>query len=95
MKTSPPVKRNGQGTGPRRFNGQVLDVRTASELIGATEKYIRGRVARRLIPFRRCGGRILFMRDELLEYHRRLPGCGLNEALENCIVRQGGLRAVS
>ena len=95
MRIMPPPKKAGPLTGPRRFNGQVLDVRTASELIGTTEKCVRARVARRLIPFRRCGGRIIFMRDELLEYHRRLPGCGLDEALENCIVRQGGLKAVS
>ncbi len=81
MRILPPPKKAGRLTGPRRFNGQVLDVRTASELIGTTEKVVRARVARRLLPFRRSGGRIVFLREELLEFYRQLPGCTLTEAM--------------
>ena len=80
---APPRKRSGQGMGPRQFNGELLDVRTAAALLGVTEKLIRSRVERRLIPFRRLGGRVVFLRDELTAYQQRLPGCGLDEALKN------------
>ncbi len=88
MRVYPPKKKAGQPTGPRRFAGAVLDVHMAAELIGTTEKLIRSRVARRLIPFHRLSGRVVFMRDELLEYHRRLPGCGVDEALQNLGARR-------
>jgi hypothetical protein len=81
--TAPPRKREGQATGPRRFNGELLDVRTAAALIGVTEKLIRSRVERRCIPFRRLGGRVVFLRDELTAYQQNLPGCSLDEALKN------------
>ena len=82
-----PRKQSGQGLGPRRFNGKMLDVRAAADLIGTTEKLIRARVSRRLIPFHRLGGRIVFIKTEIREYHRRLPGCGLEEALANIAQR--------
>ena len=80
---APPRKRAGQGVGPRRFDGELLDVRGVAAMLGTTEKLVRSRVERRLIPFRRLGGRVVFLRDELTEYQQRLPGCGLEEALEN------------
>jgi hypothetical protein len=80
---SPPRKRAGQGVGPRQFKGELLDVRSVAVLLGVTEKLIRSRVERRLIPFRRLGGRVVFLRDELSEFQQRLPGCGLDEALKN------------
>lgn len=80
---TPPKKQPGQGCGLRTLDGAVLDVRSAAALIGTTEKLIRSRVERRCIPFRRLGGRIVFLRDELTAYQQRLPGCGLEEALKN------------
>ena len=65
MKTSPPVKRNGQATGPRRFNGQMLDVCSAATLLGCTEKTLRARVRRRTVPFREFGGRVVFLRNDI------------------------------
>ena len=87
MSIAPPKKLTGQGTGPRQFNGELLDVRTAAALLGTSEKLVRSRVERRLIPFRRLGGRIVFLRDELTAYQQRLPGCGLDEALKNLAQR--------
>ncbi|MDA2911411.1 helix-turn-helix domain-containing protein [Nitrospiraceae bacterium AH_259_D15_M11_P09] len=83
MRSSPPPKQAGKATGPRRFNGQVLDVHEAAALLGASEKFVRARVARRLLPFRQSGpgSRILFLRDELLEFYRQVPGCTLTEAM--------------
>lgn len=80
---APPKKQPGQGTGPRAFNGLALDVRTAAALVGDTEKGIRGKVARRLIPFRRLGARIIFLRAELEQWLATLDGCNLDEAKKN------------
>lgn len=79
----PPTKKPGQGLGPRRVNGAVMDVTTAASFIGTTEKAIRGQVSRRLIPFRRLNGRIVFLRSELETWLTSLDGCPLDEALAN------------
>jgi hypothetical protein len=86
---TPPKKQPGQGTGPRRFDGELLDVRGTAAMLGTSEKLVRSRVERRLIPFRRLGGRIVFLRDELTAYQEQLPGCDLNEALANLKLRTG------
>jgi len=92
MKPPPPQKKSGQALGPRRFHGEILDVHEAARILGASEKCVRARVGRRLLPFRRWGSRIIFMREELVEFNKRLDGCGLEEALSNCIMRQGGFK---
>ena len=84
----PPKKQPGQGCGPRTIDGAALDVRSASALLGAKEKQTRGLVARRLIPFRRLGGRIIFLRSELLAWLSALDGCSLGEALQNVVERK-------
>jgi|JI10StandDraft_1071094.scaffolds.fasta_scaffold1763054_2 hypothetical protein len=80
---TPPRKKPGQGLGPRRVNGAVMDVTAAAGFIGTTEKTIRGQVSRRLIPFRRLGGRIVFVRQEIEAWLASLEGCRLDEALAN------------
>lgn len=85
----PPAKKAGVRTGRRRFDGEVLDVTGASDLIGAEDKTIRARVARGLIPHRRWGGRIIFLRSELLAFLASLEGVTADEALAN-IARRGG-----
>lgn len=84
----PPKKRAGQGRGHRKTNGALLDVRTGTAFLGGTEKQTRGLVARRLIPFRRLGGRIFFIKAELEEFIRKLDGCPLDEATENLRARE-------
>jgi hypothetical protein len=83
MRQLPPKKQLGQGLGPRTINGLALDVRGASALFGGSEKQLRGLVARRLIPFRRLGGRIIFLRAELEAWLLSLDGCGLVQAKAN------------
>jgi len=90
-----PRKQVGQGTGPRAFNGLALDVRGASVFYGGTEKQTRGLVARRLIPFRRLGGRIIFLRSELEMWLSTLDGCTLAEAKTNRAARQAAESAVA
>jgi len=89
---TPPKKQLGQGCGPRNLNGLVLDVRNGAALIGDTEKGIRGKVARRLIPFRRLGARIVFLRSELEAWLQNLDGCSLKEVQANMAARHHGDR---
>lgn len=69
--------------------GEVLDVAAAASLLGTTEKTIRARVARRTIPSRRWGGRVVFLRRELLAFLQGLEGVDVREALANEQARLG------
>jgi hypothetical protein len=70
------------------LNGLALDVRTGAAFIGDSEKGIRGKVARRTIPFRKLGGRIIFLRSELEAWLQDLPGVTLDEAKTNMEARR-------
>ena len=87
--STPPRKQSGQGKGPRRIDGACLDVRSASAFYGGTEKQVRGMIARRVIPFRRLGGRIIFLKVELEQWIVALPGCTPDEAKKNLGIRHG------
>ena len=63
--------------------GEILDVSAAAVFLGISEKGVRARVARRMIPFKRWGGRVCFLRAELLDFLRSLDGCRVDEALQN------------
>jgi hypothetical protein len=71
-----------------------IDVQAAARVTGWSEAAIRGRVARKQIPFRKIGegrsARILFNRGELHDFIDKLRGCGVGEALANAT--RGGLR---
>lgn len=86
-----PPRRTGQGIGPRRMNGALLDVRHAALFLGVTEKTLRARVARRLVPFKRFGGRVVFVKIELDAFLTSLHGCSVDEALANVDTRRGVL----
>ena len=68
---------------PQTFQGEILDVSSAAAFLGISEKSLRARVARRMIPFKRWGGRVCFLRGELLDFLRSLDGCRIDEALQN------------
>jgi hypothetical protein len=84
----PPKKRDGSGTGPRRINGAVFDVPGASQHYGGTVKQWYARVARGMLPYRKWGGRIIFLRAELDEFFSNLPGVTPDEARNNVERRQ-------
>ena len=89
MPRIPPKRKQGQGLGPRPVNGVLMDVATAAYFVGTTPKTIRGQVKRRLIPFRRLGGRIVFVRRELEEFLTTLDGgCTAAEAHANMMQRK-------
>lgn len=88
-KPRPPRKRAGQAKVPRRFDGVLKDVATLARELGDTEKGIRSKVARGLVPYRRLGSRIVFIDDEISGWLRHLPGVGVDEALKNQAERNG------
>jgi hypothetical protein len=90
QKKAPPKKKVGQATGPRRFDGKLRDIPSQARWEGVTDKAVRSRVARGLIPYRRLGGRIVFLADEVDAFLRQLPGVTAEQALENCVRRAGG-----
>jgi hypothetical protein len=47
-----------------------------------------GRVYRRLLPYRLWGGRIVFLRRELMEYFQNPPRCKPEEALNKAKTRE-------
>jgi hypothetical protein len=85
---NPPRKRAGVATGPRRLDGAVLDVATMARELGDSEKGIRAKVARGLLPYRRLGVRVIFVRAEVQDFLRQLPGVSVNEALANVVARR-------
>ena len=70
---------------------RVLGVVEAANLLGTTPKAVRQRVARRTLPFRKLGGRIIFLKEQLEEFVRDLPGCSVEEAQANMMARGGDL----
>jgi hypothetical protein len=96
VRLAPPKKLTGLPTGPRRLNGAVMDVASiAAKYYGGTEKKsaekkVRADVARRLLPHRRLGGRIIFIDQEIEEFFKRLPGVSVSEALANQAARRSG-----
>jgi len=67
----------------RSFKGELLDIAAASQLLGCSQKTLRARVARRIIPYRKLGKRVVFVREELVQFILNLPGVTLAEASAN------------
>ena len=86
---SPPKKRKGQARGPRRLSGEILDVATCAKFLGCSEKMVRTRVDRGLLPARRWSGRVCFLRSDLIEFLKALPGLTVQDALHNEANRRG------
>lgn len=68
----------------KKNNGALLDVRSASTLIGCSEASLRARILRGTVPFRKLGGRVFFLRSELTEFFFKLEGNSVDQALHNC-----------
>jgi hypothetical protein len=75
----------------RRLQGETLDIRATAAYCGTTEKTIRARISRGLLPHRRFGGRIICLRSELeLFFTNGLPGVTLEQARANQAARSEG-----
>jgi Helix-turn-helix domain len=68
---------------------QILHVKNAALLLQKSEKAVYQDVARKRIPFRKFGGRVIFLKDELEKFLMDLPGVTLEEARENLAARNG------
>lgn len=87
-----PISRRYTGKPPSPRGPQVpalLTVESAAEFFGVNERWIRLRIARRLLPARRFGGRIVFLRNELEQFLADLPGISAIEAKRNLDLRNG------
>ena len=74
------IKKAGDGKGIlRTMNGAILDVLGLSEFLGVGQKAIRERVSRKEIPYRKLGGRIVFVRSEIEKFVEGLPVIRLDE----------------
>ncbi len=85
--TALPAPRTKQA--PRSFNGLALDVRSCANLLGTTERAVRGMVSKRIIPHRRISSRLVFLRSEVEKWLENLSGCSLDEAEQNLALRRG------
>ena len=71
------------------MKSEGLSVKQASEFLGLTEKCLRRRIDRALVPHRKVGRSILLWKTELEEWRGQLPGCDVQTALENLRNRNG------
>jgi hypothetical protein len=67
----------------------VLNVRQTAEFFGTTEKCIRKRIERGMLPYRKLGARIVFVRTELEDFVSKLPGLTIKDAELNALLRSG------
>jgi len=61
---------------------RYLDTKTAAEFLGRSPAAVRNLVMRRAIPFRKPGGRLVFLRSELERWIQTAPGLTLTEFLK-------------
>jgi excisionase family DNA binding protein len=58
---------------------EFMNINEAAAFTGYTPTALYRKVARRQIPYRKHGWRLLFKRSELLEFLEALPGVRLDE----------------
>jgi len=63
--------------------GQLLSIPDGAVLLGQSEDWLRKRIERRLIPFKKIGSRVYFDRGELEEWLMAATIVSPTEALEN------------
>lgn len=68
---------------------ELLYISDAASYFNCSQKAIRRRVERKILPYRRLGGRICFLRSELQAFIENLPGTSLAEAQANLTLRSG------
>ncbi len=71
------------------MTGQGMSVKQTAERLGWTEKTLRNRISRHLIPHRKLGRNVILWESELETWIKQLPGCSVAEALANLQNRNG------
>ena len=69
------------------MKGEGMSVKEGATWLGLSEKCLRRRIDRGLVPHRKIGRSILLWRSELEEWRQALPGIDAKTALENLIRR--------
>jgi len=64
-------------------NGTLLDVKSAAEFLGGSERWLRRLLERGVVPHRRIGRNLYFKRSELEEFLDALPGISVRQAHYN------------
>ncbi len=88
MRKDPPKKKMGQARGRRSLNGAVKDVGALADMLGVSDGKVRSAVYRGLLPYRKWGGRIIFISSEVEAFLAALPGVSAAEALGNLAARR-------
>ncbi len=65
-----------------------MDVPAFADFLGDSQKGVRSKIARGLLPHRRLGGRVIVLRDEVESFLRALPGVTPAQAVENIASRR-------
>jgi predicted DNA-binding transcriptional regulator AlpA len=66
----------------------LLDVNQVAALLNISSKAVRCRIEQRLLPHRRWGGSVIFLRAEIEHFFiKALPGVTLDEARANTEAR--------
>ena len=71
------------------MKGKGLSVQECAKRLGWTEKTLRNRISRHLIPHRKIGRNVILWELEVEEWRQGLPGCSVEEALSNLRTRNG------
>ena len=72
----------------RNSDGEILTgVGSCAQWMGQSQKATQSRVDRNLIPYRKWGGRIIFIKSELIAFLAALEGCTVDQALQNLAQR--------
>ena len=74
---------------PSLDDRELLDFPTGAILLSVTQGSLRGLIARRVVPFKKLGRRVMFQRRDLLAFIEGLHGCSPDEARENLAMRAG------
>lgn len=71
-----------------------MDTKSAAEFLGSTVSAVRTEVARRRIPFRKKGRKLVFDTCELEEFMKRLEVVSVDEAVTR-VQNNGALNGLS
>lgn len=76
-------KQPGKAIGIEGLRGTYLDTSELAAYLGRTPQAIRDMVCRHKIPFRKPGGRLLFIKSEIDTWVQGSKGITLNELQKN------------
>jgi excisionase family DNA binding protein len=73
----------------RTVNGVLLDVKSAAEFLGGSERWLRRLLERGVVPCKKLGRTIVFKRSELEAFIDDLPGISSRQARFNSQKKNG------